>query len=174
VLLHFASQDLKGLVGVMVRRKVPAKGEVLFQLRGSEPKNFSQVGNHAPRIPLSYCKGNPKALPGTAAWSSSDSQDSGLLIGNQEVGRGAVIHAAQLPACRQGRSPWRRTLRIEYWSRVVKCGQLDGFFFNSSTVRLLTLVCWRICPPAWPRWMVARAEGVADAFSFALTAVTFF
>jgi hypothetical protein len=41
LLLHIASQDLKTLVGVMVRKKVPAKGEVLFQLRGSEPKNFS-------------------------------------------------------------------------------------------------------------------------------------
>ncbi len=26
--------------------KMAAKGEVLFRLRGSEPKNFSQVGNH--------------------------------------------------------------------------------------------------------------------------------
>lgn len=49
VLLHLASQDLKRLVVVVVRREVPAKGEVLFQLRGSEPKNFSQVGNHAPK-----------------------------------------------------------------------------------------------------------------------------
>ena len=41
LVLHIASQDLKRLVGVMVRKKVPAKGELLFQLRGSEPKNFS-------------------------------------------------------------------------------------------------------------------------------------
>ena len=100
VLPYFGSQDLKRLVGMVVRGEVAAKGTVLLQLRGSQPKNFSQIGNHALRISLSYCKGNPKALPGTAAWSSSDSQDSGLLIGNQEVGRGAVIHGAQLPARR--------------------------------------------------------------------------
>jgi len=50
VLLYFASQDLKLRVDVVVRREVAAKGEVLFHLRGSEPKNFSQIGNHALRI----------------------------------------------------------------------------------------------------------------------------
>jgi hypothetical protein len=47
LLLNFGSQDLKGFVGVVVGREVPAKSEVFFRLRGSEPKNFSQVGNHA-------------------------------------------------------------------------------------------------------------------------------
>ena len=36
----------------MVRREVPAEGEVLIYLRGSEPKNFSQIGNHVLRISL--------------------------------------------------------------------------------------------------------------------------
>ena len=46
VLLHFAGEDLKGPVDAVVRREVTAKGEVLFHLGGSEPKYFSQVGNH--------------------------------------------------------------------------------------------------------------------------------
>ena len=47
VLLYFASEDLKRLLGVMLGAEVSAKGKVLFRLRGSEPKNFNQVGNHA-------------------------------------------------------------------------------------------------------------------------------
>ena len=61
MLLYLASQDLKWPIDVMVRREVAAKGEVLFHLRGSEPKNFSQVGNHALRISLRCHKGNPIA-----------------------------------------------------------------------------------------------------------------
>jgi hypothetical protein len=34
---------------------------VLFYLRGSEPKNFSQVGNHVLRISLRCREGNPEA-----------------------------------------------------------------------------------------------------------------
>lgn len=45
--LYFGSQDLKRLIGVVPGREVAAKGEVLFFFRGSEPKYFSQVGNHA-------------------------------------------------------------------------------------------------------------------------------
>ena len=36
----------------MVRGEVAAKGTVLLQLRGSQPKNFSQIGNHVLRISL--------------------------------------------------------------------------------------------------------------------------
>jgi hypothetical protein len=38
---------LERLVVVVVGAEVAAKGKVLFHLRGSEPKDFSQVGNHA-------------------------------------------------------------------------------------------------------------------------------
>jgi len=68
VLLHFTSHDLKRRVAVVVRREVPTKGEVLFYLRGSEPKNFSQVGNHVLRI--STANANLKALLGTATLCS--------------------------------------------------------------------------------------------------------
>ena len=55
VLLHLARQDLELFVGVMPGRYVAAKGKVLCRLRGSEPQNFGQVGNHAseyiPRLP---------------------------------------------------------------------------------------------------------------------------
>jgi hypothetical protein len=47
LLLHFAGQDLKRLLSVVLGGQVAAKGEVLFRLRGSEPKDFSQIGNHA-------------------------------------------------------------------------------------------------------------------------------
>jgi hypothetical protein len=62
VLLHFASQDLKRPVIIVVRTEVPAKGEILFHLRGSEPKNLSQIGNHAIRISLCCREGNWKAF----------------------------------------------------------------------------------------------------------------
>ena len=67
MLLHFTSQDLKRLVAVVVRREVPAKGEVLFYLRGSEPKNFSQVGNHVLRISLSCREGKLEGFPTNCA-----------------------------------------------------------------------------------------------------------
>jgi hypothetical protein len=38
---------LKRLLSVVLGGQVAAKGEVLFRLRGSEPKDFSQIGNHA-------------------------------------------------------------------------------------------------------------------------------
>ena len=47
VLQYFTSQNLKRLVGVVLGGEVAAKDEVLFRLRGSEPKDLSQVGNHA-------------------------------------------------------------------------------------------------------------------------------
>jgi hypothetical protein len=47
MVLHFVSKDLKRLVDVVLGGEVAAKGEVLVRLRGSEPKDFSQVGNHA-------------------------------------------------------------------------------------------------------------------------------
>jgi hypothetical protein len=46
----------------VMRREVPAKGEVLFDLRGSEPKNFSQIGNHALRICLRCRERNPRSV----------------------------------------------------------------------------------------------------------------
>jgi hypothetical protein len=58
---------LKRFVGVVARGEIAAKGEVLFHLRGSEPKNFSQVGNHALRISLRCCEGNPAAVPRAVA-----------------------------------------------------------------------------------------------------------
>ena len=64
LLLHFSSQDLEGLVGVVVGREVAAKGEIFFRLRGSEPKNFSQVGNHAYRYSCTY-EARLRPTPGT-------------------------------------------------------------------------------------------------------------
>src|SRR5260370_35989984 len=50
--LNVTGQDLKcPLVNVM-RREVASKCEVFFRLRGSEPKNFRQVGNHVLKILL--------------------------------------------------------------------------------------------------------------------------
>ena len=68
MLLNFAGQDLKRLVGVVPGGEVAAKGEIFFRLRGSEPKDFSQVGNHVLRI--SVAKANLNALPGTATLCS--------------------------------------------------------------------------------------------------------
>ena len=79
-LLHFTSQDLERPVGVVVRREVPTKGEVLFYLRGSEPKNFSQGGNHALRISLHCREGNAGRL-----W--------------QELPHGVPVGIANIVAC---------------------------------------------------------------------------
>jgi hypothetical protein len=50
VALYFTGKDLKGLVVAVVGRKMAPKRDVLVRLRGSEPKYFSQVGNHALRV----------------------------------------------------------------------------------------------------------------------------
>lgn len=47
VLLNFTGQDLERPLIVMVGREVAAKVQILLRFRGSEPKYFSQVGNHA-------------------------------------------------------------------------------------------------------------------------------
>jgi len=60
MLLYFARQDLKGCVNTVVRREVPAKGNVLFHLRDSELEDFRQVGNHVVRISLRCCERKPK------------------------------------------------------------------------------------------------------------------
>jgi hypothetical protein len=61
VSLHFAGQDLERRAGVMVCAEVTAKGEVRLRLRGSEPKDFSQVGNHAQEY--SRAAGDPRTFP---------------------------------------------------------------------------------------------------------------
>jgi hypothetical protein len=43
----------------MVGGEVAAKGEVLFRFRGSEPKDFSRVGNHSVIISQRGCEDNP-------------------------------------------------------------------------------------------------------------------
>jgi len=47
LLLHSGREDSKRLVATVFGGEVAAKGEILFSLRGSEPKYFSQIGNHA-------------------------------------------------------------------------------------------------------------------------------
>ena len=64
MLLHLAREDLKRPVGVVVRGEIAAKGEVLLDLRGTEPKNLSQVGNHGPRISPRRCEGNRPHVTG--------------------------------------------------------------------------------------------------------------
>ena len=43
---------MKGLVVGVPRGEIAAKVKVLLRLRGPEPKYFSQIGNHASRVPL--------------------------------------------------------------------------------------------------------------------------
>jgi hypothetical protein len=63
VSLHFAGQDLERRAGVMVCAEVTAKGDVRLRLRGSEPKNFSQVGNHAQEYSRAAGEDKPRAIP---------------------------------------------------------------------------------------------------------------
>ena len=48
--LDLAGDHLEGLLVDAVRRKIAAKLEVLFGLRGSEPENLGAVGNHVLKI----------------------------------------------------------------------------------------------------------------------------
>ena len=50
MLLDFARQNLKLLVAGVMRRKIAAERKILFRLRGPEPKDLIEVGNHGFRI----------------------------------------------------------------------------------------------------------------------------
>lgn len=61
--LYFARQDLKCLLASVMSRQIPSKCQVLPSLGGSQPANFSQVGDHALSVGLPRQKGKPRVCP---------------------------------------------------------------------------------------------------------------
>jgi hypothetical protein len=58
--LDFGSDDLERLVVAVPGGKLAAEGEIFLLLRGSEPKNFSKIGDHA----SGYYRATVKAIGG--------------------------------------------------------------------------------------------------------------